>query len=217
MRGIALALVAALALAGCDTRGDEPSAVTIRDLLRERVAAMGRSGPGFEMPSRAALDASEAPVLYIAIPAAGAEATLAPVAQNAGAVTWLTLDEVGVTTRAGVIVATRGLGADLMSADIAGLLPALSDPARVTRVHYRLDGDNRTEALRFVCETSGAGRETLDIVGRQVPTWRVAETCRGPAGSFVNRYWLSAAGRIVQSEQWLTPGIGAVTTRLLAE
>lgn len=213
-----LTLAALLALAACSTREEDPSAVSVLDRLRERIAAGGApETPDFEMPSRAEIDARRGALLYAALPGAGAEALLTPVARNAGTVTWLTGDGVTLTTRNGLIVASRGLGDDLMSADVSGVFPALEDGGPGRRIHYRLDGDNRTRATEFDCKVTGEGTERVEIAGRAVEAIRVAESCRGGGESFVNRYWISAQGRIVQSEQWLTPGVGAVTTRRLDE
>lgn len=217
MRRALLALCAALGLAGCDTGRDAAAPVSLRDLVTERIAGLRGSAPAFEMPSRAVLDRRTTPLLYVAVPAAGAEATLAPAARNAGTVTWISLDQTTVSTRDGLIVATRGLGHDLMSADVGEVRAALPGGGTATRLHYRLDGENRTDVLRFSCTIRPAGRETLDVVGRQVATRRVVERCTGPAGSFVNRYWIDAAGGIAQSRQWLLPEIGAATTQRLVD
>ena len=210
--------LALLVLAACSTRDDTPEGISPVDLLRDRIRSLGASGePAFRMPSRAELEQSGGSILYVAVPGSGAEALLSPVAQNGGSITWLTSDEITLTTRNGLVVATRGLGDDLMSADISGVLPALADGGRATRIHYRLDGDNRTREMRFVCEVRGDGEEVLEILGRRVTTIRLVESCAGAGESFVNRYWLSPQGQLVQSRQWLTPGIGAVTTRRLVD
>ena len=211
-------MLALLALAACSTRDDTPASVSVADLLRERVQAAGApEEPAFAMPSRAELEQSGGSILYVALPESGAQALLSPVAQNAGSITWLTSDEITLTTRNGLVVATRGLGDDLMSADISDVLPALADGGRATRIHYRLDGDNRTVEMRFACEVRGGGDEMLEIVGRRVATIHLVETCQGAGESFVNHYWLSLQGQLMQSRQWLTPGIGTVTTRRLVD
>ena len=217
MRRSLLALAAVLGLAACDTGTDEASPVSIRDMITARIAGLGQPGAEFGMPSRAVLDQRTEPLLYMAVPAIEAQATLSPVARNAGTVTWITLDGVTVSTRDGLIVATRGLGHDLMSADLAPVRSALPEGGRATRIHYRLDGENRTEALRFACTIRPEGREVLDIAGRRVATHRVAERCAGPAGSFTNRYWIDDAGRLAQSQQWLLPEIGAAMTQRLVD
>ena len=215
MRG--LALCALMGLAACDTGTDAASPVTVRDLLAARLAGTDRTA-AFEMPSRAVLDRRATPLLYMAIPALGAQATLSPVAQNAGTVTWTALDGVSVATRGGLIVATRGLGHDLMSADAGQVLTALNrGGGRATRIHYRLDGEDRTEALRFACTIRAEGEERIGIVGRPVATRRLSESCDGPVGRFTNRYWIDAAGRMAQSRQWLVPEIGAATTQRLVD
>ena len=217
MKRSVVALCAVLGLAACATGGDEAGPVTLRELITARVAGLGQPAPEFRMPSRAALAARTEPLLYVAIPEIEAQATLSPVARNAGTVTWMTLDEVTVSTRDGLIVATRGLGHDLMSADLSQVRAALPEGGRATRVHYRLEGENRTEALRFACTIRPEGREMLDIAGRRVATRRVSERCEGPSGSFTNRYWIDGAGRVAQSRQWLLPEIGAATTQRLVD
>ena len=216
MRRAFLVLAAALALAGCDTSRD-PGGVSPSDLLRDRLKSIGRpaSAPA-GLPSDAVLAARKDPLLLVEIPSRGARATLSPAARNAGTVTWLSRDGITVTTRDGLIVATRGLGPDLMSADVGAVRTALTSGGSAARVHYTLSGENRTVAQRFDCQLTPTGSETLTITGRRFPSRMIEESCAGGGQSFTNRYWVSQ-GRVIRSQQWLTPGIGALSTRLLAD
>ena len=229
MTRAAIWALALLALAGCETARD-PGGTTISGLLRQRVAQIGQPpAPPAALPTAAVLASRTDPLLAVGIPSRDARATLTPAARNAGTVTWLATDGITVTTRAGLVVATRGLGHDLMSADVAGALAALAGGGgRYSRIHYTLSDENRTLARRLDCELRPAGTETVDRVDRRSVTRVWAETCTAgdagigrsdaPAGAgerIVNRYWVGGAGAVVRSQQWLTPQVGAVTTLLL--
>ncbi len=107
-----------------------------------------------------------------------------------------------VTLEEGLVVATRGLGDDLMAADVSGVRAALAaggGPAR--RVHETLDAQDRILRRSYDCVVAPAGTETIALPTRQVTALRFDESCTGPAVAFNNIYWLDDAGRILQSRQ----------------
>lgn len=137
------------------------------------------------------------PLLQITLPAQGARATLKRVGVNGDVETWQSGDGVSVSLRRGVVVATRGLGFDLMGADAGPTLAALSGgPAGPYRHQMRyLTGDNHSTYLSAGCTMAQAG-------GRH------EETCITHRGRFTNLYWLDSAGRILKSRQWIATEIG---------
>lgn len=139
------------------------------------------------------------PVLLTEIPGRGA-ARMLNTAQNGNVATWQSKDRIVVNLRDGVVISTRGFGADLMSAEVGATLTALKKgggPAK--RLHAYLDGEDQTIWLEFTCQIARAAGGTL------------RESCTGPDDiRFENRYRRNSRGEIVQSEQWLGPEIGTM-------
>jgi hypothetical protein len=75
--------------------------------------------------SRAAIDRSPQPLILAELPSQNVVATLIPRDTLDGVVTWRTGRGQTLSFRDGVLVATRSLGNDLMSADVAGTQAAL--------------------------------------------------------------------------------------------
>ena len=230
---LAGAALAALLVLGACSAGNavrDEGAVSVRDLLRQRVAAAGAPAAApAPLPSREVLAARTDPLLALDIPSRGARATVTPAARNRGTVTWLSADGITVTTRDGLLIASRGLGYDLMSADVSGTLAALrSGGGAHARVHYALADSNARLARRYDCVTRPLGAEPVEIVGRVSAARLWEESCAlesaspddaaaAGEGRFVNRYWIGAGGAVLRSRQHLTPQIGAIETLLLTD
>lgn len=139
------------------------------------------------------------PVLLTEIPGRGA-ARMLDVARNGEVTTWQSADGLAISLRGGLVISSRGFGADLMSADVGAVRAALAaGSGTARRSHTYLDGENRTQRLDFACRIAPMGGATL------------RETCTGPGDlRFENRYRRDGRGGIVQSVQWLGPGIGTM-------
>ena len=114
--------------------------------------------------------------------------------RNRDVVTYLTPDGISVSLRHGVLVATRGLGFDLMTADVSAVIPAIRNRSQeVIRVHRYLDGEEQVVIRTFICDYSGAGT--------------VTETCYSDGLRITNTYDLG--GRAIRaSRQWVSPEQG---------
>ena len=138
-------------------------------------------------------------------------AALAMAAQNGDRITWLSADGLSVTTQNGVMVATRGFPRDLMAADVDSSMRALiAGGGTATRIHETLSGTDAILRQTFVCTVTSQGRETVGIMGRQIPTEVFAEACQSDRLSFTNRYWIDDMGRMVRSLQAIAPDSGYV-------
>ncbi|NNE50907.1 MAG: hypothetical protein HKN30_00715 [Sulfitobacter sp.] len=115
--------------------------------------------------------------------------------RNRDVVTFITPDGATVSLRSGVIVATRGLGFDLMSADVSDVTRALRNGGGdATRIHRYLDGEDQVVILSLVC----------DIVGGATLT----ETCYGDGIKITNTYRGRGTGTYAASRQWIGPERG---------
>lgn len=158
-------------------------------------------------------DALESPRLEAEIPSKGARAILSRVGVNDDVETWLAVDNISVSFRNGVLVASRGLGFDLMGADASGTLQAFYDQeAGIYRRQMRyLNGENRSTYLTAGCTMALTGTERFgaeDLL-------RYEESCQTHRLEFTNVFWLDSQGTVRRSKQWLSPEIGYLTTRML--
>ncbi len=195
-----LALCAGVVLASCGSLADDPL-VNFGQSVLKRGTGGAQGAPASLAEQRAALlrqveqSGTDQPVLLVQLPKQGAVATLVIAGQNGGAVTWFDATGVSVVTRNALVIATRGLGADLMSSDPSASLAALrGGGSGYSRYHRYLDGEAQFQDITFTCTARRAGN-------------RVEETCSVPEGKFNNTYELRG-GEIWQSRQWLGRVIG---------
>lgn len=122
-----------------------------------------------------------------------------------------------VTTKNGVITATRGMRNDLMSSDLDRTLSlvAARQSGTATRVQRYLDGENQTIELRATC-TITRGGETLVQMG-QINRLAVEmiERCNADDQNFTNIFRVDNEGRILQSAQWLNAVYGTTVIQAL--
>lgn len=131
-------------------------------------------------------------------------------------VVWHAEDPATLTLRNDVLIATRGLGDDLLSSAVR-INPGQPGPAGGgARTLYVRAFDNQEVALSLACDLVDLGPETIVIVEQAHRTRHLQEDCEGSGGRIRNDYWIdSGAGLVWQSRQWGGPGIGYVQFRRL--
>ncbi|MGC1498344.1 MAG: YjbF family lipoprotein [Sulfitobacter sp.] len=125
---------------------------------------------------------------------------------------WKSSDNVHLILRDGVLIATKGLGGDMRSADastaIAGFDGHGGGGERVM-VLDRQDGS--AQAVPFACDMTQLGRETIQIVDQRISTYRMREDCVYRNTKITNEYWVeTSGGRMRKSRQWAGPVFGYV-------
>jgi|AntRauTorcE11898_2_1112593.scaffolds.fasta_scaffold09655_2 hypothetical protein len=151
-------------------------------------------------------------LLRVSIPEIGAQATLGPVARRDDVTVWQTLDGITLSLREGALIATRGLGDDLMSADVTGRIEMLrGDGGGQFYPHIRsyLDGEDRTVFRSYQCRR--AEQDEMVDDGDSVLR-RIEELCISPSDRFTNVYWLAPGGTMIRSRQWISPEIQYMET-----
>ncbi|MGJ8588271.1 MAG: YjbF family lipoprotein [Yoonia sp.] len=140
----------------------------------------------------------------------------ARVSRNGDLITWVSDNGVSLTLRDGVVIATRGLGDDLMGTTAGQVYEGLvSGGGHTVRIHDYLDGEDQIVRREYVCEIATLRSEAIEIYQHKHQTRLISETCTGDAGGFRNLYWIDAAGMIWQSRQWVSPRVGAVDIQIL--
>ncbi|MFN6977741.1 MAG: YjbF family lipoprotein [Gemmobacter sp.] len=203
------ALLAAALLAGCSS-GDPigGGGSSIETAVNAAVARLTRIGTAAAAPpqppalTRAFIDAYPTPVIFVTLEATGARDAVGEAGQNGGVRVYVTPTGLLFALRDGVLVATRGLGPDLMASDAPTAAALRRGDGSHRRVQRYLTGTNATDTLVLECFVTEGGAETLDLVGLSVPTRIVAESCAGRGYAIENRYWFDARGRVRQARQW---------------
>lgn len=167
--------------------------------------------------TRAVIDRSPQPLILAEMPDLGVLATLIPAGTNGNVVTWRTGQNQMLSFDGGVLVATRGLGADLMSADVTATRAALNGgPSQgYARLLSYLDGDEGTLLRAMVCDMAPGTAATVDSFGLSFATTLRVETCRTTGFTARNRYWLNPDGTMRRTEQWVGPGAGTLVAEWL--
>lgn len=130
---------------------------------------------------------------------------------------WGGNDRRSVTTKNGIITATRGLRNDLMSSDIDQTLALVSsrNGGSATRVQRYLDGENQIVAVTANC-TITRGAQTHVRVGEiNRMAVEMKESCQDGERDFNNIYRVDSAGRVLQSVQWLNAFYGVTVVQQL--
>ena len=151
-----------------------------------------------------------APTIYVTIPSLGVSGGMARVSLRGNVSEWRSADGIGLTLLGGQIIATRGLGPDLLIADANGADPALRHGGgEYSRTMHWLDGENHDRSEEFACSLRIA--ETQATSAERA----LSETCAGPQTAFTNSYAVSAtSGAPLRSDQWVSPGLGSIQIEL---
>ncbi len=155
---------------------------------------------------RAELAAFGKPILRIQSKALGQDAFLTIADAKENVVTWTAQGQANFSLRDGVLIQTRGLGADLMSAQVPSLAQ-LRGGANYERIYYFLGPDDVGTRRTYDCTTATVGRETIEVVGKSHATTRVTETCTRQNGKVTNDYWIEGT-TVRKSRQWASNTVG---------
>ncbi|MEL6451554.1 MAG: YjbF family lipoprotein [Pseudomonadota bacterium] len=163
------------------------------------------------------------PSLEVTIEERGATAFLIPFSDRRDSGpgdlrTWRTANNVMVVLRNGVLVATRGVGNDLGSADADAAAAAVARRSPISGLHtlFYKNGTNGISTVDLLCEMRTVGSETIQIVGSSHNVVHLQENCTGTRGIITYDYWVDRRDSTVwQSRQWGGPDLGYIRTRLL--
>ncbi len=191
MRRVLSCLALLAALSGCASSTGEPQwlirqaatgLLPFLDRTDARYAALVRAGA----PARSAVPA-EGPTLELR------RAALLP----GGGTLWLSPSGSGFTFEDGLLVATRGVGEDLMSSDLTQLRALLraGRDGTAERFHTTLDGEGQVVLESYVCTVTVRGGTAR-------------EDCAGLTRNFVNNYTIApGTGTVLSSRQRTGQGI----------
>lgn len=208
LRVAAVLVLAAMALAGCgNDKGAAPGLRAVKGVAVD-LFKRGKDGAPPTALTRAQLAGFNTPMLMAEVKTANVLLYLVPFGQNGAVETWTTSDDRTLSFRDGVLVATRGLGPDIMQADVPSRAHLASGAGRHGRAYYYLDGNDKIRRQSWSCILSDRGGEAITVVGVQHMTRHVVETCTGDGGEITNEYWFESGGFVRKSKELIMPEWG---------
>ena len=212
-------LLLALAACGNDKTAGALGGIPVKDLARASMAEIGLGPKPQAAPPPAAPDPVQVaaarklledggiPLFIIQNKDLALAAYFSRLGQNGDVITWSTQDYKSISMRDGMIIATRGLGPDIMSSYAPTTEAVRRGTGTTRRVFFSLDAGDQNVRRDFDCVLNAAGTETITIVGKPYAARRIDETCTGQSGRFVNVFWFDGRAKLRQSSQHLAAGI----------
>ncbi|WP_415182235.1 YjbF family lipoprotein [Phaeovulum sp.] len=216
---------ALLTLAGCGSDTGKTANTAMVGNMAKGVFARLKPGKtakvtapvGQEDLARAALASNTGPLLLATIETQGATTVLGMIGENGSKRTYATPSQQNVVLQDGVLIATRGLGRDLMSAD-PGATPQLlatRTPGKSHRIQRYLDGEGIERPLRLSCTLTRGTTQSYSFAGVNWTGMQMVEVCSASGLSIGNSYLVAENGQIILSRQWIGPGLGYVALQTL--
>ena len=154
-------------------------------------------------------------VLFTTLTGKDAVAALTRVETRGATTTWISPGKVTLALENDILVGTRGLGNDLMGADVAGARAAIRrGSGSTTRVHSFLDGEDQITSLTFACEFTRIGPEIVALTSGPRTLTRTEELCKSATLIFTNIYWTSG-DKMVKSRQAISSAEGFMVAEAL--
>lgn len=217
IRGL-LALLCLFGLTACSSSGSDLSAVrgALSGVLGQRTAATANLR---QTLTPQAIANFNGPLMFVEVQGSGVQAGLTPGFRNGSVQQWFTQDAASLSFNAGIVTASRGLGDDLMSADVRDVGAAVRGRRnQAERVHRYLTHENSLEIRAFKCSYVQAGPETAQTLAGAFSARRVEETCYDSNGLKIdNVYWVDRSGVVRKSLQWVSPFVGYLDIQRLKD
>ncbi|MEP5731186.1 MAG: YjbF family lipoprotein [Sulfitobacter sp.] len=205
-------VAAVLALGSCGTPQLQQTALGIalgEDIAGSDTGQFPRFAP--------LLAAGRGPALNVVAVETGVRGGFLRESKTGNIESWLGNDGVSLSFDRGVLHGTRGIGAGLLTSDVAASANAVlaGRSGDVERIHTFLNANNQAISRAYICTITNNGSETINLDNGPTATRRMTEVCRNIDQEFTNLYWVDTRrGRIVQSQQWSGEFVGdlSITT-----
>lgn len=158
--------------------------------------------------TREFIEAQPNEMMLVSVIAREATAIVVLGGNNGSKTTWFSEDGISVTFDNGVLVASRGLGDDLMGADMSGTKAAFFGSSNYLITRTYLDGSDQSQTSRFTCSMVLDRSEPITIYERTYDTQVYVETCENDEYLYRNSFWRTSDGTIWQARQWISADAG---------
>lgn len=132
---------------------------------------------------------------------------------------WTSSAHIALSTRGGRIVRTSGFAHNLSGSVGGEALSDFADPdAHPRDIPRQVDlRDLNLFSVVLQCRIQSRGRDPVTILGAQIKTHRVEETCRSerPDWSFTDIFWMDDSGFVWKSVQHVHPDLDPVEIEIL--
>ncbi len=221
IKGISLAALSLLLIASCtNKRANESLWKTAYAAVKPKPEATAPDPQVVATAVKQAMVSTQGPLALMSLERTKAVAVLRPVEANGSYRTWATWgssERRSITTKRGMLTATRGLGFDLMSSDVDGLLNLVSArrEGKARLVQRYLDGENVIQAVVATCGVTRGGSQNLVAGELNQSVTQMNAACQSEGHRFSNSYLVSSSGRILQARQWHGPHFGEMAMQQL--
>lgn len=209
-----LALLITLGLSACSSNNNDLDSLTLVKGIFSQQQKVTPSDPQVVTRNLTrALNKSDGPLALLYLKKTETTTVLRQIETNGAYRTWAAYgssDRRNLTTKGGLITATRGLGFDLMSSDVDGVLRLITGRRNGTakRVQRYLNGENIIYEITADCTVTRGPVQAYMLGIKNQNAIGVIENCKAPDYEFTNTYLVSDNGRILQAQQWLSPFYG---------
>jgi hypothetical protein len=175
----------------------------------------GNQGIDLGSVSRAKIEKFGTPILRATVPSRGLDLLLSPRDVRGDVVTWESAEGITFAFRNGVLIESRGLGADLMSSSVPSP-DRIASSASYSRSYFFVSDNDQNQRRDYACSPEAWDAEAVTIYGKTHQTRHVAEPCLRDVGRITNDFWFE--GRTIRkSRQWVSPDIGYVEFSLVVD
>ena len=199
-RKAAFALLVGLLPAGCGNAPEGQVALAQSRALLGAAGMVPTADHGLELVSPA--------LILVQVETAPEGAAMGHLQHRDEVDTWGSLNLMTISTRGGLLVATRGFGQDLVSADLPPVALIARGRGAYMRSHWLPDDQDQVRQLDFDCTLSRGGLHARRIGDRTMDLHLVIERCTDAAVSFENSYLFDENGELMSSRQWIGPALG---------
>ena len=219
MRGFAIALCA-VALTGCSNASGPSMLTTVWEQVK--ASREDRPKPVKKTLPRSEIDRLNVAMIQMNLEGEAAWPLMLPAGRNGPHVTYANKLRQSLILNESQIVATRGLGTDMIAAEsgandpLKSLTPPADWPQTVTRAYRFAGAGPAGREMRFTCTLARAGAASITLAGTPIPVIGFQETCTGAEGTFQNRYAADqTTGRVWKSQQFVGFDIAPVNLDIL--
>ena len=192
------------------TKGEIEIIPLIRDAVQAQTAPENFVDAR-KLVTRDKIDASGMEVLFVELESGKNGTSIKYPGANIGEV-WLGVDGTTLTFKNGHLIATRGLGEDMMSSE--GAFPSfhlISGSTEYVKTQSWLSKDNQITSTNYSCTASVENaREKITIFDKTFLVQRATETCIDGDSKIGNEYFFERNGIVRRSRQFHSPALGYI-------